>query len=338
MGDTVLLTSMIEILHRRFPSAQIDVVVSTPWNSLLEEDPRVHKVWPYTRFKQVPSRAKAIAQLGFKLRKEKYSWVLNFHASPSSATLALATGCKMRSIHFHGHKDKNKYSTVTIEGKGIVKPAIERDADTLRALGLEFTPPEIKIQISDQTKSLVEKKFESLDIKEKWIGLGIGASRPTKQWPLQYYKEVTTEWLKNSTHGVFLFTGPGEEILSKNFLKDFDKSSQIQHFHNQNLREISYLLSKTALYIGNDSGLKHLAIASGTRTLTLMGPEDPYEWHPYSKENHPYLYIENLNCRKDHLEGMPPWCALHDCKFEKHRCMTEITPGQVIEKMKGLIL
>ena len=74
--------------------------------------------------------------MGLKLRQERFDCVVNFHASPSTAMISFASGAKTRSIHFHGHNDKNRYSTVAIPGKGTLKPIIERDMDAVRALGL----------------------------------------------------------------------------------------------------------------------------------------------------------------------------------------------------------
>src|SRR3712207_7304614 len=53
----------------------------------------------------------------------------------SSATLARMSGAPARAVHFHGHNDRNRHSTVEVPGKGTLKPIIERDMDALRGLG-----------------------------------------------------------------------------------------------------------------------------------------------------------------------------------------------------------
>src|SRR5690606_35295202 len=58
------------------------------------------------------------------------------------------------------------------------------------------------------------------------------------------------------------------------------------------LRLLASMLKASTLYLGNDSGPKHLAVAVGTPTITLFGPEDPFEWHPYPRESHPIHYID----------------------------------------------
>jgi len=94
------------------------------------------------------------------------------------------------------------------------------------------------------------------------------------------------------------------------------------------------MLSQLAVFAGNDSGPRHLAVAVGTPTVTLFGPEHPFEWHPYPEDRHPRFFVDNLPCRRDAMPGMPAWCGLHDCVAEAHKCMTMIEAGPVFEAIR----
>ncbi len=50
--------------------------------------------------------------------------------------------------------------------------------------------------------------------------------------------------------------------------------------HIGDLYELACWLAKAQLYIGNDSGITHLAAAVGTPVLALFGPTDPAVWAP----------------------------------------------------------
>ena len=41
------------------------------------------------------------------------------------------------------------------------------------------------------------------------------------------------------------------------------------------------ILERAAVFVGNDSGLGHIAAAVGTPTLTVFGPGDPSRYHPW---------------------------------------------------------
>ncbi|HSD29004.1 MAG TPA: glycosyltransferase family 9 protein, partial [Vicinamibacteria bacterium] len=49
------------------------------------------------------------------------------------------------------------------------------------------------------------------------------------------------------------------------------------------LRRLGAVLARAGLFLGNDSGVAHLAAACGTRTLALFGPTDPAQWSPVGR-------------------------------------------------------
>lgn len=342
LGDTILLTAPLFELKKKFPTAQIDVMVTSQWTSILENHPAIRNIIPYNRRKHAAARAKSIARHALTLRKENYDWAINFHASPSSSLLAFATGARTRACHFHGHKDANRYSTVEIPGKGIVKPIIERDMDCLRALGLHV--PEGRLPQIFLTEEELEHARSFLlknRVQGKYICLGLGASRPTKVWPIEYFAELAIEYLsQGARHCLVIVGGSEEEHLLQEFSRHFKRyqgdPNKIIAIHQSSLREVASLLKLSSAFVGNDSGPKHMAVAVGTPTLTLMGPEDPFEWHPYPQEKHPFLHIRNLPCRKDALPGRPPWCGLEICTIEQHKCMKEITVEDAWSTLKQI--
>lgn len=352
LGDTILMTAPLQELRRAFPDAEIHAIVSKPWAEILEHHPAVDKIWTYERHKEATSRAKTLARLALTLRREKYDCVVNLHASPSSSTLAYALGAKVRSIHFHGHKDKNRHSTVVVPGKGTLKPVIERDMDTVRALGVSIPAgrmPEIFIQPGEIDRA--KHRLEQKGLTGPLLALGIGASRQTKVWPLDRFASLAIRWCDQYQGSVVCFTSQTEEEIARKFFQHVDEKllawyqdrdarnavrARIASEVQIPVRAIGAIVKNAALYLGNDSGPKHIAVACGTPTVTVFGPEDPFEWHPYPLAQHPIHYIEGLPCRKDHQPGMRPWCGLHECVIEEHRCMRGITEDEVFRTVHRL--
>jgi heptosyltransferase III len=54
--------------------------------------------------------------------------------------------------------------------------------------------------------------------------------------------------------------------------------------HFENLRDLAQHIAGARLYVGNDSGITHLAAALGVPTLALFGPTDPQVWSPRGKQ------------------------------------------------------
>jgi ADP-heptose:LPS heptosyltransferase len=348
LGDTVLMTAPLMELRKAFPQAEIHALVLSTWAPLLEEHPAVDKVWAFERHRDHPSRAKAVARMAIKLRKERFDCVVNFHASPSSAMIAFATGAKLRSIHFHGHRDKNRYSTVTIPGKGFLKPIVERDMDSVRALGL--TIPEGRmphLEVRSQEAAWATEFLEKLGGGLPVLALGIGASRPTKGWPLERFATIAVQWCRTQGGAAFGLLDSNETIVEHEFLKAIDDClsatvldqaeraalrAKISVQSRFKIRELSAILGSVSAFVGNDSGPRHVAVARQTPTVTLFGPEHPFEWHPYPVAEHPYFFLDGLHCRKDAAPGMPPWCALDLCTEQQHKCMRQIGTDAVFAK------
>jgi heptosyltransferase-2 len=183
------------------------------------------------------------------------------------------------------------------------------------------------------------------------LGLGIGASRNTKIWPLERFASIAIRWCDQYRGSVIAYHMRGEEAVSRLFFDAVDRKlvewyadpsarkavrARILAEVQLPLRLLASLLKNNQLYLGNDSGPKHLAVAVGTPTVTLFGPEDPFEWHPYPLAKHPIHYVENLKCRNDQEPGFRPWCGLHDCVVEEHRCMHFITEDEVFRTVERM--
>ncbi len=83
--------------------------------------------------------------------------------------------------------------------------------------------------------------------------------------------------------------------------------------------ELAALLERSALYIGIDSGVMHLAAASGKPVVGLFGPTDPTVTGPQGTGHR--IVGRSASCSP---------CFEEDCSIGRI-CMMEITPGQVIE-------
>lgn len=83
-----------------------------------------------------------------------------------------------------------------------------------------------------------------------------------KNWPLERFSELACRL----PYEVDWVCGPQEDLSGAT---QFD-----------NLLELASWMRGARLYIGNDSGITHLAAAAGCRTLALFGPTDPAVWAP----------------------------------------------------------
>jgi hypothetical protein len=92
---------------------------------------------------------------------------------------------------------------------------------------------------------------------------------PKKNWPLSYFRALAHDLER--TLPVEWCSGPNDPPL--------DGALRIE-----DLWELAQWLASAEMYIGNDSGISHLAAAVGTPVLAFFGPTDPAVWAPRGPE------------------------------------------------------
>jgi ADP-heptose:LPS heptosyltransferase len=90
------------------------------------------------------------------------------------------------------------------------------------------------------------------------------AAAERKRWPLERFRELAREVERHVP--VRWCAGPEDELPDAVRISD--------------LYELACWLAKARIFIGNDSGISHLAAAVGTPVVALFGPTDPAVWAP----------------------------------------------------------
>lgn len=103
-----------------------------------------------------------------------------------------------------------------------------------------------------------------------------GSGSAKKNWPLENFAELAA-LLGEAGCAVAWITGPAEQGL------EVPASASVRWTDLQ-LPDLAQRLSGCALYVGNDSGVSHLAAASGCPTVALFGASDPRVWAPLGRK------------------------------------------------------
>ena len=113
-----------------------------------------------------------------------------------------------------------------------------------------------------------------------WLAVAPGSGQPRKNWPLAHYYEVSRALGWEYGLKVVWLAGPGEEAMLP-YLEALAQAQGHLLLAHRPLARVARVLSRCRLYIGNDSGLTHLAAAVGKpEVLALFGPTDPRVWAP----------------------------------------------------------
>jgi ADP-heptose:LPS heptosyltransferase len=266
IGDTVLTLPSLEALRKGYPSARLSLLVPGHSLELFEADSRVDEVIAYRRADLGGLAWKA--NIGFyrDLQARGFDLAVCLHASFRSALIGWMSGAEERVIRNHSGPDW--FSTLRAAEPKEPKSIIQRDFDAIRALGLRPVNEKPQLMLSQRFRAEAVAMAKGAGLRQgKSLLIFPLAGKPEKEWPLERFtalkaalekKGVTTAWV----------LPPGAE----------GPSGALRAPH---LLTLAALCEFAGRAIGNDSGPRHIAAASGAKTLTLFGPEELREWHPY---------------------------------------------------------
>jgi len=191
------------------------------------------------------------------------------------------------------------------------------------------------LKIPQQNKDEGKTIIRNLNIQESKTIIGIHAgSAPNlifKRWPLENFAHVAKKLIQQQDAHILLFGGLDEEN-QKQKLKQLIATSLRGANSDEAISIVSAPLLTTAailqhcdFMLSNDSGLMHLAAASGVKTFGLFGPTDEKKTGPRGKESYVIRAPDTqpaFNTETNFHLGTKP-----------HESIRSITPSEVIAKL-----
>lgn len=109
-----------------------------------------------------------------------------------------------------------------------------------------------------------------------------GSGSRRKNWPLDRFLEVVRELADSGAAALLLLSGPGEPSETAEALRNFaaQHEGSALHLDGESLTAVASVLGMADLYLGNDSGVTHLASLISPRVVAVYGPTDPSVWGP----------------------------------------------------------
>jgi ADP-heptose:LPS heptosyltransferase len=108
-----------------------------------------------------------------------------------------------------------------------------------------------------------------------------GSGGKSKCWPLENYLDLISRLQETMKVFVVILTGPAEDAPCRDRIREFTRGrTAVLHLDDAPLMTAASLLGQGGLFIGNDSGIGHLAALLGGSVLALFGPTDPVLWRP----------------------------------------------------------
>ena len=197
----------------------------------------------------------------------------------------------------------------------------KQDECARRLEGLSQCPTPLLIANHQHIPALLRRFHLTLD--KPILVLCPGAEfGPAKQWPAKHYKTVATTMIQQGWE-VWIMGSKGDRMIAKGIAAKMPKDAIKNLAGKTTLAEAIDLMSCANHVVSNDSGLMHIASALNRPVTALYGATSPQFTPPLS----PKAQIASIT-----VDCGP--CFKRQCPLNHHRCMEELNPARVIEKIQ----
>jgi ADP-heptose:LPS heptosyltransferase len=147
-----------------------------------------------------------------------------------------------------------------------------------------------------------------------------------KRWPLEKYEWVIQQLIVEFGIIPIVFGGKEEQAIGKKMVQMW--GTGVVAAGELNVREGIGVIRNCRFFLGNDTGVMHMAVASGVPCVAIFSAMDNMGlWEPYGQGHR--LHRERVEC-----EG----CLLRDCVEKKMECIKNIKREDVLESCRRYIV
>jgi ADP-heptose:LPS heptosyltransferase len=276
IGDVIMETPIIETLRATCPAAQIDALGARPAIELLEDDPRIDRLFCVKDWGLSHWGDTGTEEIGERLRRWLHEQSFDLILDPSHAVLAVRDAVWNHPIPILDAFGAAGEQTLSTGAGGVtaIKDAVRRE------WGMEIpegAAPRLHIRGDDF--AFADRFLAGVPATRGLVGLSAEASSPLKRWPVLRMAAVADLLVEQFDSEILLFTGP-EEGSVDSILSAARHPDRIRIAANLHLKRVSALLSRSDLLICNDTGLMHMGAALGLPVVAVFGPTSPHIYFP----------------------------------------------------------
>ncbi|MBC8277149.1 MAG: lipopolysaccharide heptosyltransferase II [FCB group bacterium] len=324
-GDILLTSPLIRCLRKKYPDSTIDFAVKSNFTDVISDNENINNIVI------LPDNAdnKDLKRIAKVVKENRYDYILDIHGNFRSWYISIFSGSKV--LRWEKPRFKRWLLVNFKKNKLDRRPVISlRYLETAFELGVEDDGKGLDFRISDDSIQTGHDLLESLGLADKKIAaIAPGAKWPTKRWGESNYAELAKKLISSGFDGILTLGSSSERELCENICAKIGDCA-FNLAGQTGIQIAAAIIAKSELYLGNDSGLSHLASAVQTPSIVIFGPTvKEFGFFPFRSNSvvietelycRPCTHIGNIRCPEKHF-----------------RCMEDISVEQVLEKISEII-
>lgn len=337
LGDVVRTLPAVVSISEAFPDSEITWVTETLGASFIKGHPSVPhvlvlptRVWRkiFMTPRGFIDVIRQFIRFVRELRSVRYDIVADFHGVLKSAAVCLLARSD-RTVGYSRGGSKELSHLVYTERISLGDESLSRYTRNMRLaeyLGGRKPDPRSFIHIPPDIEREMSPFFDGLapDGPVFAIHPGTSARAPYKRWFADRYAALCDKIVRD-WKGTIVLTWAPDELDFVSEIKE--KANETVHTapETKTPLHLAYILSRSDIYVGSDTGAMHIATLAGTPVAAIWGPTHPVENEPgpYS----PYeIAVRNVDCSP---------CRKMGCLEGK--CMSAVSLEDVVGAIERLL-
>jgi heptosyltransferase III len=325
IGDTVLATPSLIALKKFLPNAKVDILLENWVAPVLDGFDAVDEILICGR--STVDRLRIVREL----RGRRYDLVFNLHGGTTSTFLTYMSGARHR-VGYRGYQysflyNHLLYSSAEFWGREKTHSA-EQQLALLGSVGVPVSDrPSSRIAVTSDAESSLKRKLahSSFDINRPFAVIHPAAAFASKRWAKEKFAETIAFLAEKGIKSIAI--GTQREAAELESLKSLCPAS-VNLLSDLELPEISALLSRASLFVGNDSGIAHMAAAIKVPSVVIFGSSNRDHWYPWTDAPNEMVF-QDFHCQP---------CAGHTCEeFGDPRCILLLGTDKVFSAIDKVL-
>jgi ADP-heptose:LPS heptosyltransferase/GT2 family glycosyltransferase len=344
IGDFITAFPAFRRIKEQFPDAELTALVAPASKNLAKLEPAIDRVIAFEFFhaRSQLGQAELSKDRLNKLEREltPYEFDLAIDLRKQGDTRNLLKSCGAKVLAGFDYRNQFPWLDISLAFEGDIQLVRKHQhvsddlvslVDTVAAAGsLERVGICRPSDLASRQSAFVPRLRKLGVYRRRLVCVHPASGNEMRQWPPERFAEISNALIASEDVDIALIGGPDEEAFAASVERHIHDHSRVHNLIGKfKLDELPYFLETCALFIGNNSGPKHMAAGLGVPTVGIhSGVVDAREWGPLG----PYAVAvqRNMNCS-------PCYFATRDQCHRGLACLNGLTAAQIISTCRKFL-
>lgn len=306
IGDILLSSALISNLKHHYPNSSIDFALNYETREMMTHNPNLNNILSYDRlyiknfgiFHQLREEIKFIR----KIRNYNYDLIINLTEGERGAILTLFSNAR-KKLGFKVRKGFLSKIPIfdQLADDVISQHTVEKDLQFIRMLGYDVIKKDVSIYWTKSIEQDITKILEENRLND-YVHV-----HPVSRWMFKCWEDdrmasvIDYLYFKKKYQVVITGSSIKREADRINQILSLCKSKPLNLSGRLTLKHLACLSSKSKFFFGIDSAPTHIAAATNTSVITILGASEASKWGAWANEGNNLYVNKGIQNNSQHV-------------------------------------